>query len=152
MGHLGPSMDKRVAVIGAGVAGLVAAHELATEGLRCDVYERWPGLGGQAATIDVGDGLLLERYYHHLFTSDRDIAELYAEVGLPEAIEWLPSSVGFFCEGRNHPFTSPLDLLRFSPLSPRSRLRMGLAALRLQRGKGELADFELLTAHEWILR
>ena len=63
-------------MLGAGVAGLVAAYRLAQRGVRCDVYERWPGLGGQAATLDVG-GHLLERYYHHLFTSDRHIAELY---------------------------------------------------------------------------
>ena len=52
----------RVAVIGAGVAGLVCAHRLSEAGHTCDVYERWPGLGGQAATIDVGGGHLLERY------------------------------------------------------------------------------------------
>ncbi|MDX6683290.1 MAG: hypothetical protein QOG94_3329, partial [Solirubrobacteraceae bacterium] len=67
----------RVAVLGAGVAGLVCAHRLTQEGHVCDVYERWPGLGGQAATLDVGDGEKLERYYHHLFTSDRHIVELY---------------------------------------------------------------------------
>ena len=70
----------RVAVIGAGVAGLVAAYRLTQEGHVCDVYERWPGLGGQAATLDVGGGDLLERYYHHLFTSDRHIVDLYDEV------------------------------------------------------------------------
>src|SRR4029079_15343597 len=41
------------------------------------VYERWPGLGGQVATLDVGAGEPPERYYHHLFTSDRHIAALY---------------------------------------------------------------------------
>ena len=124
----------RIAVIGAGVAGLVCAHRLTQAGHVCDVYERWPGLGGQAATIDVGQGHLLERYYHHLFTSDRHIAELYDELGMPDELEWLPSSVAFFLEGRSWPFTSPLHLLRFSPLSLRSRVRMGLAVLRLQRG------------------
>ena len=49
----------RVAVIGAGVAGLVCAYRLGQEGHTVDVYERWPGLGGQAATIDVGGGQLL---------------------------------------------------------------------------------------------
>ena len=34
----------RVAVIGAGVTGLVAAHRLSQAGHVCDVYERWPGL------------------------------------------------------------------------------------------------------------
>ena len=140
----------RVAVIGAGVAGLVCAHRLSQRGHACDVYERWPGLGGQAATIDVGHGHLLERYYHHLFTSDRHIAELYDELGMPDELEWLPSSVAFFLEGRSWPFTSPLHLLRFSPLSLRSRLRMGVAVLRLQRGGDDVAPFERMTARAWI--
>ena len=66
-------------MIGAGVAGLVAAHRLTGGGHRVDVYERWPGLGGQAATLDVGRGHRLERYYHHLFTTDREIVALYDE-------------------------------------------------------------------------
>jgi protoporphyrinogen oxidase len=141
----------RVAVIGAGVAGLVCAYRLSQEGHTVDVYERWPGLGGQAATIDVGGGHLLERYYHHLFTSDRHIAELYDELGMPDELEWLPSSVAFFLEGRSWPFTSPLHLLRFSPLSLRSRLRMGVAVLRLQRGGDDVAPYERRTARDWIV-
>jgi protoporphyrinogen oxidase len=141
----------RVAVIGAGMTGLSAAYRLTREGHRCDVYERWPGLGGQVASFELGDGLLLERYYHHLFTSDRAIAALYEELGIEDAIEWLPSSVAMFAEGRSHPFTSPLDLLRFRPLSPLSRLRVGLAVLRLQRGAGGgVEPFESQTAREWI--
>ena len=66
----------RIAVLGAGVAGLVAALRLTQAGHAVDVYERWPGLGGQAATLDVGRGHLLERYYHHLFSTDRHIAEV----------------------------------------------------------------------------
>ena len=38
-------------MLGAGVAGLVAAYRLTQAGHVCDVYERWPGLGGQAATL-----------------------------------------------------------------------------------------------------
>ena len=142
----------RVAVLGAGVAGLVAAHELAQADVAVDVYERWPGLGGQAATLDVGGDVLLERYYHHLFTSDRDIQELYEELGMPEGIEWLPSSVGFFCDGANHPFTTPLDLLRFRPLPLHSRLRMGLAVVNLQLRHPTHEPFERITASAWIRR
>jgi protoporphyrinogen oxidase len=139
-------------VIGAGIAGLTAARRLALEGHELDLYERWPGLGGQVATIDVGDGLLLERYYHHLFTSDRRIAALYDELGMGDEIEWLPSSVAVFADGRSHPFTSPLDLLRFSPLSLRSRIRIGVATILIQRrGKG-VEPFESLTARAWIER
>jgi protoporphyrinogen oxidase len=142
----------RVAVLGAGVAGLVAAHRLTQAGHVVDVYERWPGLGGQAATIDVGDGLLLERYYHHLFTSDVHITRLYDELGMPGELEWRPSSVGFFVDGRSWPFVSPLDLLRFRPLGLWSRLRMGLAVVALQRGRQDVTAFESITAAEWIRR
>jgi protoporphyrinogen oxidase len=142
----------RVAVIGAGVAGLVCAHRLTEAGHGCDVYERWPGLGGQAATIDIGGGHLLERYYHHLFTSDRHIAELYEELGMPDELEWRPSSMAFFLEDRSWPFTTPLHLLRFGPLSPLSRVRMGLAVLKLQKTARDVAPFERMTAREWIRR
>jgi protoporphyrinogen oxidase len=141
-----------VAVLGAGIAGLTAAHRLALAGHRPTVYERWPGLGGQVATIDVGDGHLLERYYHHLFTSDREIVSLYEELGMNGAVDWLPSSVAFFADGSSHPFTSPGDLLRFRPLSVRSRLRMGLAVLWLQRRHRDVGPFEQITAREWIVR
>ena len=142
----------RIAVIGAGVTGLVAAHRLAQAGHACDVYERWPGLGGQAATLDVGEGHLLERYYHHLFTSDRHIADLYEELGMPDEIEWRESNMGMFADGEAHPFTTPLDLLRFSPLSVRSRLRMGLAVVWLQRRHRDVGPFEHVTARSWIER
>ena len=142
----------RVAIVGAGATGLVAAYRLAQAGHRCDVYERWPGLGGQAATLDVGGGHLLERYYHHLFTSDRHVVDLYAELGMPDEVEWRRSHVGMFAEGEVHPFTTPLDLLRFPPLSLRSRLRMGLAVVWLQRRHTEVGDFGHVTARSWIER
>ena len=102
-----------------------------------------------AATLDVGGGHLLERYYHHLFTTDRHIAALYDELGLQ--IEWRPSSVAMFAHGRSWPFTTPLDLLRFGPLSPLERVRMGVAVLALQR-RGDRTPFERVTAREWIER
>ena len=139
---------------GAGVAGLVCARELALAGHVVDVYERWPGLGGQAATLDAGGGVRLERYYHHLFTSDRHIAGLYDELGMPDELEWRPSSVAFFLQGRSWPFTGPLDLLRFGPLKPAARVRMGLAVLRLQRAaeRDGVAPYEGETAAAWVRR
>ena len=86
----------RIAVLGAGVAGLVAGMRLTEAGHTVDVYERWPGLGGQAATLDVGQGHLLERYYHHLFSTDRHIAALYEELGMADELEWITSSVAYF--------------------------------------------------------
>jgi protoporphyrinogen oxidase len=142
----------RVAVLGAGVAGLTVAHRLTKVGHDADVYERWPGLGGQAATIDIGDGVLVERYYHHLFTSDRDIAELCEEIGLDGVLETWPSSLAMFIEGELHPFTTPIDLLRYKPMSLPSRVRMGLMVLLIQRLYNNVAPFEPVTIERWVAR
>ncbi|MBI5105932.1 MAG: NAD(P)/FAD-dependent oxidoreductase [Solirubrobacterales bacterium] len=141
----------RIGIVGAGVAGLVAAYRLSQEGHEVDVYERWPGLGGQGATLDVGDGVLLERYYHHWFTSDRHIVDLWNELELGP-IEWQPSSMAFFVDGKSRAFTTPLDLLKFSPLPLLDRIKMGLTVLRLQRAGKPVEAYEHETAHEWIVR
>lgn len=44
-----PSNGKRVAVIGAGPAGLTTAYYLAADGVEVDVYEELPVLGGEVA-------------------------------------------------------------------------------------------------------
>jgi formate dehydrogenase (NADP+) beta subunit len=44
-----PSNGKKVAVIGAGPAGLTTAYYLASEGTQVDVYEELPVLGGEVA-------------------------------------------------------------------------------------------------------
>src|SRR5947208_1480298 len=46
-------MQQSVAILGGGVAGLSAAHELAERGFQVHVYERKPVLGGKARSIPV---------------------------------------------------------------------------------------------------
>jgi protoporphyrinogen oxidase len=134
------------------MAGLTAAHRLTASGHVVDVYERWPGLGGQAATFDAGEGVRLERYYHHLFTTDRHIAALYDELGLGDELEWRESTTAMLAHGRLWPFTTPGDLLRFRPLPPVARVRMGAAAVALQRFARQAGPYERVTARAWIER
>jgi protoporphyrinogen oxidase len=142
----------RIAVVGAGMTGLVAAYRLGTERHEVVVFERWPGLGGQAATMDAGGGVTIERYYHHLFTSDRHIAELCREIGISDELAVWPSTVGMFAEGELHPFTTPMDLLRYKPMSPLARVRMGAAVVLLQKRLNDVRPLESLTAKEWVER
>jgi protoporphyrinogen oxidase len=142
----------RIAIVGAGVTGLVAGRLLGQAGHQVTIFERWPGLGGQAATLDVGQGHLLERYYHHWFTSDVHILKLCEDLGLKDVVEWHDSKMAFFVDGMSRPFVTPLDLLRFTPLSLKDRLKMGFAVLKLQRSKKPISAYEHETAREWILR
>ena len=122
----------RFGVIGGGVGGLGAAYELTKAGHFAAVYERAPFLGGLASTFDVGGGRL-ERFYHHLFLSDTTIIDLLGELGLGDRLIWEKSKVGYLTDGRIHPFSTALDLLRFTPVPFLDRIRMGLVTLYLQR-------------------
>src|SRR5437879_3932030 len=124
------TMPPRVAIVGAGVTGLVAGRELLRRGFAVDLYERWPDVAGQASAFEVAPGVWVERYYHHLFASDREMIALHEEL-LPGSLEWHRSKVGIWARGRIWPFVSPRDLLGYGPLAPVDRLRLGLAVLRL---------------------
>ena len=138
----------KIGIIGAGAAGLAAAYDLVNAGHAVTVYESAPFVGGQASTIPVG-GAPLERGYHHLFTNDRAILDLMEELGVDGSMQWIPSSVSTYANGKIYPFVTPLDLLRFSPLSIIDRIKLGLLSLRLQRLK-DWRSLEHVTAAEWI--
>ena len=140
----------RVGIIGGGAAGLAAAYELTSQGHYAEVFEVAPFLGGQASTFDVGGGRL-ERGYHHLFVSDTAITELINELGLGHKLAWLESKVGLYHSGRIWDFATPLDLLRFKPLSLGQRIRLGLWTFALQKTRN-WQKFEGVTAQDWLTR
>jgi protoporphyrinogen oxidase len=143
-------MPRRIAIIGAGVTGLVAARELARRGFSVTIVERWPDVAGQASAFEVAPGIWLERYYHHLFASDREMIQLHDEL-LPGQLEWHPSSVGIWSRGRTWPFVTPRDLLTYAPLPLVDRLRLGLVVLRLV-GRTDWERMDDISALEWLRR
>lgn len=140
----------RVGVIGGGISGLSCAYELARLGCQVLVFEQAEELGGELRTFRVG-GERLEGFYHHLFLSDTDITALMGELGLGPSLRWIPSQVGYLVGGKIYPFVTPLDLLRFSPLSLLQRVRVGLGSLSLRR-RSSWHDLEGVTAQEWLKR
>jgi len=143
-------MPRRIAIVGAGVTGLVAGRELARRGFAVTLVERWPDVAGQASAFEVAPGVWLERYYHHLFPSDRAMIELHEEL-LPGELEWHPSSVGIFTGGRAYPFVTPRDLLTYAPLPLADRVRLGFVVLRLV-GRTDWERMDDIGALEWLRR
>ncbi|MBI1389304.1 MAG: FAD-dependent oxidoreductase [bacterium] len=140
----------RYAIIGGGAAGCALAWHLTQNGHQVVVYERWNGLGGLASEIPFGK-TSLDRFYHHIFTSDRHVLAFAEMTGLSDKLRWCDSSVGFEHQGKLYPFTTPKDLLTFSPLPFLSRFRVGLAVLRMRR-RESYADLESVTAEDFIIR
>ena len=140
----------RIGIIGGGAAGLAAAYELTKQGHYAEVFEAAPFLGGQASTFPVGGGQL-ERGYHHLFVSDTAITDLIHELGLGHQMAWLESKVGLYHSGRIWDFSTPMDLLRFKPLTLVQRIRLGLWTFALQKTRN-WQKFEGITAQEWLTR
>ncbi len=139
---------KSIGIVGGGVAGLTAAYRLLQRGHAVRVFESGPRAGGLVRAFEVG-GEPLECFYHHLFTSDSAATRLIGELGLADTLTWHASSIGVFHGGRLYPFTSAVDLLRFSPVPLRDRVRLGQMALRL-RGEEDGARFEDVTAADWV--
>ncbi len=144
------SSEPQLAVVGAGLAGLTAALRLTEAGHKVQVYERYPRPGGLARVLEVG-GEPLEAFYHHLFTSDTAYVALAEELGVAESIEWLPSRMGIWTNGRLWDFGTPASLLKFRPLPPVDKIRFALSTLLLQRTKNP-GRFEDVTASDWIRR
>jgi protoporphyrinogen oxidase len=139
-----------VAVVGAGLAGLTAALRLTEAGHRVKVFERYPRPGGLARVMEV-EGEPLEAFYHHLFTSDTAYISLAEELGVADLIDWLPSRMGIWTDGKLWDFGTPQSLLRFASLSFVDKARFAASAVLLQRSKDH-SRFENVTAHDWIRR
>ena len=121
-----------VAVVGAGLAGLTAALRLSEAGLKVRVFERYPRPGGLARVLDIG-GEAIEAFYHHLFTTDTAYVAIAEELGLADEIEWLPSRMGIWADGRLWDFGTPQSLLLFRPLGIVDKLRFAASTLIIQR-------------------
>lgn len=125
-----------VVVIGGGMAGLAAADALVGAGFSVHVIEAAPAVGGLGRSVVVG-GEEVEAYYHHVFPQDHETRALVDRLGMSERLEWRRASTGVLHQGRVYPFDSPVDLLRFKPLSFLGRLRLGFGTvIALVRGRG----------------
>jgi len=140
----------RIGIIGGGYAGLTAALELQNRGHAVTVLEKYGSWGGQAATLPLL-GTHIEYFYHHLFGSDTHILGLMDELGIGDQLRWIESKVGVYSDGQIYDFVTPLDLIRFKPLSLVNRVKLGLMYLYLGR-VDDWQRLEEITARDWVMR
>lgn len=123
----------KVAIIGGGFAGLTAAHELLKAGHRATVFEAAPEVGGLASGFRrPGWEWRLERFYHHIFTTDRAIRSLADEIGAGDLVFWSSQTTAFFCaEHGSHPVTMG-GILGNPHLAFVDRVRFGISGLEFK--------------------
>ena len=144
------SQQPRIGVVGGGVLGTSLALRLAQAGAKVTVVERGPSLGGLAGAFDF-NGHEVDRFYHVVTPADQRMIEMAEEVGLGDQLRYTPVGAGFFANGGMHDFNGIGDLLRFSPLSPPARLRLGwfVAQCQLRSSYDKLEQIPLET---WLRR
>jgi protoporphyrinogen oxidase len=144
----------RVAIVGAGPAGLAAAYDLTRSGQRVTLFEGAPHVGGLAAGFKAPHwDWTLEKFYHHWFASDKAILGLIHELGWSDQVLFPRPYTVVYVNGKFEPLDSPLMALRFflRHFSLLDTLRFGLATAYL-RLTPWWQPLERVTADEWARR
>jgi hydroxysqualene dehydroxylase len=142
----------RVAVVGAGLAGLTAGLELAKRGWRVDLYERSRLLGGKATSFEV-EGHEVDCGQHVVLACCTATLDLVEELGLSDALYIQPRFEVTVLSRKRPPaqlrasgLPAPLHLMagfaRYPHLTTLDRIRVGRALVAARTDvspKGDMA-------------
>ena len=141
-----------IAIIGAGIAGLSAAYDLLAAGHQVTLYEATDHTGGLAAGFqDESWDWPLEKFYHHIFKSDKAIIQLVAELGFSDSLFFPRPTTSVIYEGKIVPFDSPLRWITFPGFNLLDVARFGLVSAYLRFTK-PWRKLEQETADAWLRR
>ena len=136
----------KTVIIGGGLAGLAAAYKLGPKD-EIILIEKEPELGGMASSYKIG-GYTIEKYYHHIFASDKELISLIEELGLGNRLEWLKGTTGYYFDGKIYPMNTPLEILKALPLM--DVIRLTFLVLKAKSIK-DRTPFDEITAKKWII-
>ncbi len=122
---------RRIAIIGAGFAGLSAAWDLAKAGHEVSIFEASTEPGGLASGFKEPHwDWSVERFYHHWFQTDSHLLSLIEELGWSDQVLFpRPVSV-MYHKGKYYPFDSIPAALAYPGLGfGINKIRFGLGGL-----------------------
>jgi protoporphyrinogen oxidase len=142
----------KVGIVGAGVTGLSAAYDLLGAGHDVLLVEASDRTGGLAAGFPDGNWEWpLEKFYHHLFTSDKEIIRLVEQIGMSDRLFFKRPITSLMYAGRAVAFDSPKAWLTFPGFNLPDTVRFGLVSAFLRFTKPWRA-LERYTADSWMRR
>lgn len=149
----------RVVVVGAGIAGLAAAHRLAAAGVEVSVLEAERRPGGRMSTLSLDVGPM-ERGAQFLSTGYTIVPELLSAVGLAGQLVPVTGRSVILVDGRARRFDTshPASLVRGGVLRARDVLPAVRGAVRIRRlaGRGiedlgRWTDLDHVEGHAWAV-
>ncbi len=140
----------RAAIVGAGIAGLSAAYDLLANGHEIVLYEASGQTGGLATGFrDENWEWPLEKFYHHIFATDKAIIELVEEIGMRQKLFFPRPTTSVIYDGKIVPFDSPWRWITFPGFNLLDVARFGLVSAYLRFTK-PWRKLEQVTADSWL--
>lgn len=123
----------KIAIIGAGFTGLVAAYYLAKKNHQITIFEKESYLGGMASSFKKeGWQWSLEKHYHHFFSNDKKVKNLAKKLNLSDKLFFQTPVTSIYCQNSESQFDTPLSLLSFPYFSIWQKMQTGIALLFLK--------------------
>lgn len=138
----------KIGIIGAGYSGLTIAKELEKNGQDVTIFEKNNYVGGMVDTVEIC-GTRLEKYYRHIFKSDREAIKLIKEMGLENELIWPATKMGYLTNKRAYLFGTPISLLKYKPLKLIQKLRFGFNVIHIKL-INDYKKLEKVTAEKWL--
>lgn len=138
----------RVAVVGAGLTGLVTADGLMRLGHLVDLFESSPSFGGLIGGAELA-GDRVDRFYHVIQPSDRHIISLARDLNMGVRFSPLRSAIAH--SGGVEPLSGAGDVARLSLLGPVERTRTAAFAAYCRAGSGG-SELDTVRALDWLRR
>jgi protoporphyrinogen oxidase len=139
-----------IAIIGGGIMGIALGYFLARQGVASEVFEASPVVGGLAGPLILPDQTVVDRYYHTILSSDAHVLGVCQQLGLTDLLRFKQTRTGVYVDGGVHSMSSALELLRFRPLSPVGRLRLGMTVAGAQLYR-DWKRLESVSVKDWLV-
>jgi protoporphyrinogen oxidase len=143
----------KIAIIGAGYAGMAAAYDLCKAGQDVTIFEAATTAGGLAGGFKEPHwDWSVEKFYHHWFASDKHMLGLIEELGWSDQVLFPRPYTVLLHKDKWYPFDSILNALLFPGLGfGFNKLRFGLLGLYL-RLTNNWQPLEKYTVEKWMRR
>jgi protoporphyrinogen oxidase len=143
----------KIAIIGAGYAGLSAAYDLRKAGHEITIFESAEHPGGLASGFKEPHwDWSVEKFYHHWFQSDSSMLGLIEELGWMDQVIFPRPYTVMLYKDRFYPFDSILHALLFPGLGfGLDKIRFGFVGLFL-RLTNNWKSLEKTTADRWMIK